>query len=112
MSRSRRGFWSFLLVGLFLFLLLYRLHPTHEDVVSPLESLLLPEESNILHPGDFVDPTGYPDTYIAPAQDQPMYEPDVEGTLHDIPYVIIFAFSLTSNRLLGRTASTAEEPFP
>lgn len=85
MSRFRRG-WPFLFLGFLLFLFLYRLHPTYEDTSSPLEPLTLPIESTILHPGDFVDPAGYPDTYIVPAQDYAVHEPDGEGTLHDSPY--------------------------
>ncbi|KAJ5851648.1 uncharacterized protein N7529_011033 [Penicillium soppii] len=85
MSRSRRGLWPFLLIVFSLFLLLYRLHPTHDDDISQLESLELPEESNILHPGDFVDPAGYPDPYIVPVKDKHIHKPDGEGTLHDIP---------------------------
>jgi hypothetical protein len=49
-------------MGHCLFLLLYRLHPTHEDVAFPLESLILSEETNIVPPGEFVGPAGYPET--------------------------------------------------
>lgn len=48
----------------------------------------MPIESNILHPGDFVDPAGYPHPYIAPAQDYALREPDGEGTLNDVPCVV------------------------
>jgi hypothetical protein len=108
MSRSRRGLWPFLLIVFSLFLLLYRLHPTHDDDISQLESLELPEESNILHPGDFVDPAGYPDPYIVPVKDKHIHEPDGEGTLHDIPYVIIFPLGLISNGFPEMKTSTAE----
>lgn len=86
MSRVRRG-WPFIFLGFLLFLVLYRLHLAREDTSSLLEPLTLPIESTILHPGDFVDPAGYPDTYIVPAHDSAVHEPDGEGTLHDLPYV-------------------------
>jgi hypothetical protein len=89
MSRSRRGLLPFVLFGFLFFVVLYRLHPTHTDQIPPLEALEFPSDSNILRPGDFIDPAGYVDALTVPAHDDAMYEPDGEGTLHDTTYVTL-----------------------
>lgn len=106
MSRSRRGFWPIILLCFFLFCLLYRLHPTYYETASPLEVLSLPIESSILHPGDFVDPAGYPHPYIAPVQDSALREPEGEGTLNDVPWVVMVYMEFVSNAVIGKIGST------
>jgi hypothetical protein len=113
MIRFRPSFWPCLIVSCLLVFLYFRLPLPHKDIPAPLElsPLPLPEEFNVLHPGEFTDPATYPDVHIVLTPTDPSDEPEGEGTVNDVPYVTIAAAD-HSNKLAGSTDSTKEESSP
>ncbi|KAJ6034606.1 uncharacterized protein N7446_009359 [Penicillium canescens] len=87
MIRFRPGFWPCIVVSCLLIFLYFRLPPPHKDILAPLDlsPLPLPEEFNVLHPGEFTDPTTYPDIHIVSSPTDSPDEPEGEGTLNDLP---------------------------
>lgn len=87
MPRFRRGLWPLFPITCLLFFFYYHLHATYEQNSLPLELeyLSLPEDSRVLHPGEFVDPNTHPDIQVVSAQSNRLYEPDGEATFHDEP---------------------------
>ena len=114
MIRFRPGFWPCIVISCLLIFLYFRLPPPHKDILAPLDlsPLPLPEEFNVLHPGEFTDPAPYPDIHIISTPTDSPDEPEGEGTLNDLPYVTVSVADHPSNKLAGSTDSTKEESSP
>jgi hypothetical protein len=114
MIRFRFGIWPALAASSLLIFLYLRIHPPHNDIPASLDFLPppLPEEFNVLHPGEFTDPTPYPEVHVIPSPSDPADEPEEEGTLNDIPYGIVFVAEHSTNKVAGSISSIKEGSLP